>query len=423
MLLYFLIILFTCFSSYTCWQGNMGDFLDNKIENQAVVIVPVADVISEPFFRVRLNKSINKTVEQLYKNLPFAPQPDKYACLRLHQLLFNEVVIVKRILNNEVECQAYNFFYYDDKNKARNTFWLQKKNIVYLKDLIKKKIDLNIIPPVYTKDNLKYYKTNKILTLIKPWYDTITKKYYSAGTRFMRIANKDTKNSYAVKFLDFNNFKQITAFIEKKYCLVDYPKTLESSLKLFINILKSWTNNKSIIPYVWGGCSYIKTYNKNIFYKKSDKIDNKTVYFWMRPKIIESPYSGCECSSLILRIAQIVGMPYFYKNTSTLSKCLKTLAKKEELKNGDLIWYEGHVLIVSDVKKNLATEAVGYQFGYGKVHELHISKIFAKIKNYKDLINAYHEHKPLQRLNIAGLTKRKIPKFKLFKIRSIWSKI
>src|SRR5262245_12324219 len=73
-------------------------YWDNKdISNLAVVIVPVADVAAFP-----LSKHIGKAksdIGKMYQEFSYAPKIGIYSCLRLHQLLFNEIVIVKKELD------------------------------------------------------------------------------------------------------------------------------------------------------------------------------------------------------------------------------------------------------------------------------------------------------------------------------------
>lgn len=123
---------------------------------------------------------------------------------------------------------------------------------------------------------------------------------------------------------------------------------------------------------------------------------------------------------MILRGAQLCGIPYFFKNSTTLAQNLTPLQKNEDLENGDLIWFLGHVIIISDVKNNLVVEARGYEHSYGRVHEASLKTQFNNISTYEDLKKAYLEHIPLERLNLQGIVAKEIPTFKLLKLKSVW---
>ena len=119
---------------------------------------------------------------------------------------------------------------------------------------------------------------------------------------------------------------------------------------------------------------------------------------------------------MLLTAAQIVGLPYYAKNTRAIYNSLRPLLKEDVLEEGDLIWYEGHVLVVSDIPKNFVIEAVGYESGFAKVHQISLDKVFADIHDYKDLILAHHMQQPLKRLDILGNPVRSVQQLKLFKL-------
>lgn len=364
------------------------------ISNTAVIINPVADA-----FENYLDNH----------DFDYAPEDNKRLCLRFHQLLFNEVIKVIKEVNNQVYCKFDSLFYFDKKNNLKNSLWINKSDLIYLKDI--KKDSLDAVPKPY-KYNNKVYKDN-ILTLIEPFYDIITKKHYSAGTRFVR-AGKDNKNFYSIFLLD-NNLNKIISYVNKDLAIVEY----KNSINIFLKVLHNFSNNKSkIIPYLWGGCSYIDRFKDNDFYlKKLDSFGNKV---WSRNNLKNSVKTGFECSSLILRAAQIAGMPYFAKNSKAIRKSLKPLKLNQKLENGDILWYKGHVLIISNIDKNLIMESVGYQLSYGKLHEVKLNKVFKNINNYKELLNLYFKNNKLIRLNKFGKVTKIIPKFLILKIKSIY---
>ena len=86
---------------------------------------------------------------------------------------------------------------------------------------------------------------------------------------------------------------------------------------------------------------------------------NKQLTYWDRIGDFEKPLAGFDCSGMILCAAQIAGLPYFFKNTDTLLGNLKPLRPTEELEAGDLVFYSGHVLVVSDLKEEFTYRSSG----------------------------------------------------------------
>lgn len=363
---------------------------------------------------------VDSTCEKFYCQLPIAREKGHYACPRSHQLLFNELVKIVEEINDEVKCELLNVFYKKKNNERCSYIWVLKKNIYRLKELKKKKIDLSVIPAPYT-NNRKKSLTN-ILTLLWPWYDPITKQKYSAGTRFVRASKFDRPNIHAIYILEPDTFKRKITYVPCELAIVKYPKNKDEAKELFLEIVKKWANQSNFIPYVWGGCSFCETCEKNEFELITDTRLGKPVTYWSRKQIETAQISGIECSALIFRIAQIVGMPYFYRNSATLAQHLDSLKSNESLSSGDLIWYPGHVLIVSNFDQNKVIESAGYRLGFGKVHELSLDRVFKDIRTFSDLSNAFRLSKPIYRIDNRGQKLKLLDKFLLLKLDSIWQK-
>ena len=62
----------------------------------------------------------------------------------------------------------------------------------------------------------------------------------------------------------------------------------------------------------------------------------------------------------------------------------------------------GHVMAISDPRKGLIIEARGYPQGYGKVHELPVSRIFKGIKTVEQLYRAIQRGDQITRLDAHG---------------------
>ena len=137
---------------------------------------------------------------------------------------------------------------------------------------------------------------------------------------------------------------------------------------------------------------------------------------WVRPHDATKPYSGYDCSELVLRIAQTSGLTYPFKTTGMLEKFGQKIEECDQLHAGDLVWIPGHVSIVNDIEKNTLAEARGYDSGYGKAHRIPLSAMFKDIATYATLRAAYHEKKPLILLKKDGTDGATIPNYHLIKL-------
>ena len=214
----------------------------------------------------------------------------------------------------------------------------------------------------------------------------------------------------------------VTINIPKSKTYSYQTTTAANRIRDFLAILKRWANRGSKnIPYVWGGCSFTQLSNTDTFCVKQTSTKGKSSGFYERPGHISSPKTGFDCSSIIARAAQIVGIPYFFKNTYTLAQKLKTLSPNESFCEGDLIWLRGHVMVVANLQQNTIIEANAYGGGYGKVHEIQLKKVFGGIKTFRDLCIAFQQNKPLTRLNSQGKIYETYKQCKLLKLASVWS--
>ena len=337
---------------------------------KAIVVVPVADLLGQPSQNINPNKFYNQ----------LNPSTELGTCHRINQSLFNEIVDVVQEKGAEVEIATRNCFIKNSTSDRYNKFWTLKSNIMPLEGLDRDKIP-----------------ASSQVTLIKPFkYKKLT---FSAGTNF--VVQTETKNSCKVFILNPKT---------KNFDMVDIPKSYifepsDNRINDFIRILKSWTNQKKVIPYVWGGTSFSKSYKKHKNAAEFHKFLSKT----------ENVKSGMDCAGLILRAAQIAGIPYFYKNTTTLAANLPKIRGIDSIENGDLIFFPGHVIIISDIDKNLCIEARGYNHGYGIVQEIPLNQLFKDINNFNELRETYFRHKPLERLDSEQKIVQNIKNFQVLK--------
>lgn len=388
---------------------------------KAFVSVAVADLMVDPYHK----DSMKTSVEEYYHQLPFSGTWK--ACRRAHQLLFNEVVSVLEEKGPEVKVKISSFYFTKENESIPcDTYWTLKKNITLFSELQNNEIDLKTVP-----DPISYIEKNilslsdQILTLKKPFYDPITKKMYSVGTRFVATQGQNLLGNFDqgvfdVYIYDSATHKMKVTQLPRANCIRNYSKKPADQIANFVQVLRLWCYQKEgAIPYVLGGWSWTITCldnNYEINYQDDEQ------YAIVRKKWDLKEKTGFDCIGIIGRAAQVCDIPFYIKNTTTLIKDLESLKSQDSIEEGDLIWYPGHVMVVSSLKRNLAIEARGYERGGGKVQEVPLDNIFQEVKNYDELKAHYLQNKPITVLYANGKPWRNFKKFKILKMKSIWKK-
>ena len=385
---------------------------------RGVVIVPVADLVGQPLATFYPSQ----TAEVSYKTLPWSCYRSHYeANARLHQLLFHEQVKIIERRGKEV-CVEVPHVYYTTSNSplAQTRYWTHAKNILSLSNLSAHGVDRRRLPPPINFRNDVSQKNAEIVSLIEPWHNQKTEVTFSAGTRFLKTDKQPKTGMLVVYTLNPHSGTIEQLLLPSTVVYNPSNKTMRQKTKDFISILQKWTaNNRGCISYVLGGCSYTEEHGKNIFKVQHSHITKRPLLYYDRP-ITRAVKTGFDCSNLILRAAQIVDIPYYFKNTYTLSDALRPLSSKETITEGDLIWMPGHVIIISDMKKNLIIEAHSYDGGYGKIHEMPLAKTFKNIHTFAELQKAYNAQKELKRLASNGNVQQTYKQFKILKLASVW---
>ncbi|MCL4229931.1 hypothetical protein KJZ61_04580 [Candidatus Dependentiae bacterium] len=370
-------------------------------QGHALVVVPIADLYGA---------IPNNTY------IPMDAQPAPL-CPRLMQALFNEHVEILKEQHDHALIKITHAFHhpYNRPTKILNTYWISKAAIAILDSLPAE--THKVIPPPITWTNPTSVAQQRIATLCYPWHDRTSDTTYSAGTRF--VITKSSKKHFSVAFWNARTQKIISSTIPKHLCSsLKTDATSQERQAACVALTRSWAHSSpGIIPYIFGGCSMTIPYDpyqpviSSIQPHASNVIDHahKTM----------QPHTGFDCAGLVLRAAQCCGIPYFFKNTTALAQGLRALRPNESLENGDLIWTPGHVMMVSDIKKNLLVEARSFYHGYGKVQEIPIGRQFLNIATYQDMCAAFFNHQRLKRLDIAGNVVQELP-FKLLKFSSVW---
>lgn len=373
---------------------------------KAVIMVPVADLLKKS--AVELFPTI--TIKEAYARLAMG---DTY-CKRGYQALFNEVVEIIEERDEEVRLRLPHIIYYDpERNCYDNAYWTLRSNVIFWDDFYQYAFDEYLIPlPVLAHKYEQYHDHYTVVVLTMPLSFKHWK--FSAGTRF--IANKSTLNHSKIQCF-FNDIcgKQ-TLLISSSLCIWEQDLSLLERRKNFVHLLKQWANlSGGFIPYVYSGSSFLYPCTQDTIIMIKSSEGNP---LFIRQEIKQQPYAGLDCSCLISRAAQICGLPYYYKDSTTIERNLKSLTKQDKLEDGDIIWFPGHVVIISDIKNNLVIEARGYASGFGKVHEISLHSMFKDIDTYDDLMHAYFNNKPLALLTRTGDLRYMIQDYKILSFAS-----
>lgn len=385
---------------------------------KAVVIVPIADAAGSPI-KTFFSESC---AEQAYNTLPICGGKPlaSSCCPRLHQLLFNEIGTVIKEEGQEVLIKISNCFYSTEHNHApQHAYWTLKKNIMSLKKLEDQEISIDNFPAPISFYKPSSITDEQVVTLVRPWNDEVTNQTFSAGTRFLKVVDQKPDQGVSVHIFNAHKKEWGTRTIPSSFLgenLSDNAKKIE----LFISLLKKWAHpDTGYIPYVWGGCSFTATAHEPFNEKQNSSSDTACTFYEIKNFNAE-PKPGFDCSNLIMRAAQVAGIPFFFKNSHTMTAHIKKLHHDAQLSAGDIIWIPGHVLIVADTNKNTVIEARGYKYkGQGRVQEIALNKIFKGIHSFEDLVKAWHAKQPLERLSDDGSIIEIIKHFKLLSMQSI----
>ena len=383
---------------------------------QAIVIVPVADLLGQ-------SQKISgaKNTLAAYTQVSICGKKGEFACPRLHQLLFNEVVTIVEEYEDEVKVKVPHVcFETQDQGTPMDTYWTLKKNIISFDHLKKHRINLAEIPQPISYETKKI-EDDQSISLIMPHYDRKTGFTFSVGTRFVAKPDQENKTTIAVYALDGQGTAMRTLHIPPSHCVRQKTSTNEQKIALFLELIRRWSHqNNGFIPYVWGGCSFSGVCKNDQFTtKESIAPHGQKISFYQRPDS-KKQHSGFDCTGLVTRATQLAGIPYFYKNTTTLAKYLKPLTTDTQLHAGDLIWFPGHVMVAGDLGKNTIIEARHYGHGYGKVHELPLKEVFKDVATFEQLQQNFFKQKPLLRLHRNGSVAQTISTFKLLRLASVW---
>lgn len=354
------------------------------VSYKAVVIHPVIEM--------------NNSFPAVPADVCISPGPINKNCQRSHQALYNEIVEVLEEKDDAIKISLKNITY--KTNGAVSTFWTHKANVLALDAIV----DHTIICAIPQEE----YGEQPTIILTYPW------KNFSVGTRFTYMPENDSEGLYAVIIPDYVHNTTCMHMIPCKHAIVEVQQSPADARQLFVTIINNLVDKIEhddpghVIPYVWGGSSFVHPYQETDYY-----LDDTGLY---QRKSRNGVYSGYDCSEFVIRMAKIAGLDFPWKTTAAIQHGQRALNQDEALQDGDLIWINGHVMIISNLEKNELIEARGYNAGFGCVHRIKLSDMFEDVETYDDLLVRYHAHMPLNFKNKQGDLYLKADKFLLLKL-------
>jgi hypothetical protein len=364
----------------------------HALSYEAFVIVPYADVLNN------LQRGTQKEVAHFYNTIPLSPTNPNPQWPRIHQVIFNETVSVLQEQDGQAQVQINSCFLFDQTgNKTPLKGWVLS-SALYPKKRAVINQHIHAFPEPIDYQQARKWLSNTVV-IYEPWVNQKTGVIYSAGTRFIHYGNDDDSDFYRIIFFDTSKNALDAAYIPKYIALLEKKRTPPEQLALFLNILHQWSSYHLPIAYVFGGSTFTRLTRTNVYVAPHEAIG---INCWNCYDRDEKPVAGLDCSGLLLRAAQIAGMPYYFKNTTTILRGLKALTEQDSLSVGDLVWTAGHVIAVSSLMPPKLTEAAGYGRGYGIVHTLNLSKRFAQITNWHELLSLQFTQRIPLSLNANG---------------------
>ncbi len=353
-----------------------------------------------------VNKPVVDLSDRLYLRAQVVAAPARRGvscCSRMHQALFNERVSVIRMINNHTAEVAMDDLIYSvsaAEKKPLNSFIISLDDVTLLSRLTT--YQKRAIP-------LQQERGGRVVVLKKPWNG------YSFGTRFVvdELQYRRKDRLVPVLLLVDPLRDPIVMRIPRNYVFEEKLLSIGEQRVLFVNLayelIADAQKSGGVIPYVWGGCSYVAPYTDS--YQISE-------HGWVRER--NQPfYSGFDCSELVYRLARMVGSEYKGKVSSLAPQLLPEVPQNEPILAGDIIWMPGHIMIVGNMKNNEVIEARGYSSGFGCVHCTKVSKLFKNMKTCEEVRAAGKAHKSLVLCNRDGKASSEIASLKFLRLFDI----
>lgn len=383
---------------------------------QAVCIVPVANLF-DPALKHQLEDPSEQTILDTYHNHPITALNNKNN-LRVHQLIFNEQVTVLQETEHEALIALDSAFYCKGFFKQKvNQYWTFKQ---YLKPLSEiQNPDLIPEPLSYKNKHSCNQEPGTIFTLTRPTKNQNNEMLYSARTRFKIVDIKDNKVHVAAYNPKTNQIEIIS--FQKDCGIINQNLTAQEKIAGMVKLVLEWSTGNTVAPCARGGASLTHYVTPKRYIKGTQNYpQDKSIGIYYRPET-EPVYAGFDMPGMVLSACQIMHIPYFFKNSTTLLLHGKKLdAKHDSIELGDLLVSYGYVGIITDIKNNLITEVRGYQYHHGAARTVSLYQTFQDVETYNDIMEFYK-----QKRGITFLDKKAFPfltnQFTLIKMSSIFN--
>jgi hypothetical protein len=369
----------------------------------AFVSAPVTDMIHTAPEKKHILYSENR-----YMSLPCSGSWE-----RLHQLVFNHPVFILKEFGYEAFIEAPGLIAMSKGKPVPLRGWVLKKHLTPMSAIYKRRFgDASFPDPIGL--GIKKGQGPEV-ALITPYTIPETGITLSAGTHF--VIEDEMPSAFQTSIWDEKNRTFHKLKIPKKIALAKLELTKEAAVDRFVKIIRFWSTQKEgFIPYVLGGCSWLRNYEKLSFNRVKGS-DRKLIF--ERAEKEGGQHSGFDCSSIIYTAARIAGIPYGCKNTRAIHHFLNPMKKSERIEKGDLILIPGHVVVISSIKPLRIAQARGYASGVGRVYECEARDLLKGVRTAEDLQTLYSRAQPLPWMT-KGSRVQPYTTWGIFKIRSAW---
>lgn len=399
----------------------VGTLDARKTPYQAVVHVPVADLVGQPILDFKLAPSISES----YAHLPLASAHKNSVCPRMHQALFNEIVTVIEERGDELRITLPHAIYTSNYDAStQNIFLMLKKHVTPLDVLDDNNLAVTQIPQSIdaAKKNI-VTANNNVVTLWLPFKSPVTGKVYSAGTRFVQAAQRRiTDLVFKVYEYDADRQQFHMIKIPKKICFeAGKNYTTGERIRAYVDLLRAWAHLNGAVPSAQGGCSFTtECFSPEFIVVHARSTDGQVLSFWQRPEMRNIVQSGFDISGAVYRAAQICGIPYFFKNSPAAAQYLGEKRRISTIVEGDIIWVPYGLFVISSLQDNTVIACCGYDPGYGRVVELPLNRVFKNINTISELLYAINNGGSYELLNADGAVSRTVQECKILALQSAW---
>lgn len=210
-----------------------------------------------------------------------------------------------------------------------------------------------------------------------------------------------------------------TTAIPKAILIIDLPSSWDDKIKLFVRLLTMYAHQEAgFIPYVLRGASFTRTIDES-YQEKTGTCQSALCTYYEYNNFADVPKPGFDCSNFITRAAQMAGIPFFFKNSLTIAAYVQPVSATQSLQSGDILWKQGHVMVIADTEKHTIIEARAYNNGSGQVQEIPISAAFKNIATCDELLAAWRNGQTIERLGDDGTVIESITDFELLSLKSV----